>query len=57
MMIRNNDGGFGHSSLYGSDSEADIKNVTSSTRAVYFNVANTKEDPRRGGIVVHGDLA
>ena len=57
MMIRNNDGGFGHGSLYGSDSETDIKNVTSSTRAVYFNVANSKEDPRRGGIVIHGDLA
>ena len=55
--LRNSDGGYGHSSPFGSDDDAGMTQVTSGVQIVYFNANNSPEDPRRGMMTVHGDLA
>ena len=56
-MLRNANNGYGHSSPLGSNSDGGMTLVTSGVKVVYFNAANSPEDPRRGLMTSHGDLA
>ena len=55
--LRNASNGYGHSSPLGSNSDSGMTLVTSGVKVVYFNASNTAEDPRRGLMTSHGDLA